>query len=85
MKIDKIENTEEYKQIEKELKLKELYGIEKELNNKIELELELKGYKNKQALGFCHIYWELKKEILKTDYNIDWKSPQDLNPEIIFD
>ncbi len=73
MKIDKIENTEEYKQ------------IEKELNKKIELELELKGYKNKQALGFCHIYWELKKEILKTDYNIDWKSPQDLNPEIIFD
>lgn len=73
MKIDKIENTEKYKQ------------IEKELNKKIELELELKGYKNKQTLGFCHIYWELKKEILKTDYNIDWKSPQELNPEIIFD
>ena len=73
MKIDKIENTEKYKQ------------IEEELNKKIELELELKGYTNKQALGFCHIYWELKKEILKTDYNIDWKSPQELNPEIIFD
>lgn len=73
MKIDKIENTEEYKQ------------IEEELNKKIELELELKGYTNKQALGFCHIYWELKKEILKTDYNIDWKSPQELNPEIMFD
>lgn len=42
-------------------------------------------YNNERKLGFCHIYWSFKKEILKTDYNIDWKSPQKLNQEIIFD
>ena len=73
MKFDEIENKEEYKQ------------IEEELHKKIKNKLELNGYDNEKELGFCHIYWGFKKEILKTDYNIDWKSPQELNPEIIFD
>ena len=29
-------------------------------------------------------YPGLKKEILKKDYGIDWKSPQELNPRIKF-
>ena len=36
-------------------------------------------------MGYCHLYWATKKEILKNDYNIDWKSPSELNPHIIFD
>lgn len=73
MNFDEIENTNEYKK------------IEKELNEKIEIKLKLEGYNNPKQLGFCHIYWNLKKQILKSDYNIDWKSPEELNPEITFD
>ena len=73
MNFDEIENTNEYKK------------IEKELNEKIEIKLKLEGYNDQKKLGFCHIYWNLKKQILKSDYNIDWKSPEELNPEITFD
>ena len=73
MKFDEVENTEEYKR------------IENELNEKIKIKLELNGYINEKAVGFCHIYWALKKQILKSDYNIDWSSPAELNSEMIFD
>ena len=71
IKNDSIENSEEYKKIKDEL--------EKKINMKIEID----GYK--KGIGYCHIYWEYKKEILKKDYGIEWKSPAELNPNIIFD
>lgn len=37
------------------------------------------------SLGTCHDVWHYKKKILKEEYNIDWKSPQDLNPNTHFD
>lgn len=73
MKIDEIENKQEYKK------------IQEELNKKIKIKLQLSGYDDQNKVGFCHKYWETKKQILKNDYNIDWKSPQELNLEIIFD
>jgi hypothetical protein len=36
-------------------------------------------------LGFCHIVWRMQKRVLKRDYNINWKSTSDLNPDIMFD
>jgi len=36
-------------------------------------------------LGYCHLYWKVKKNILKKDYHIDWKSPAELNPDCHFD
>ena len=71
IKNDAIENSEEYKK------------IKDELEKKINLKIEIDGHK--KGMGYCHIYWEYKKEILKKDYNIDWKSPAELNPHIIFD
>ena len=68
MKRDPIEETKEYKE------------IEKELEEKIKAEIGEGGY-----MGFCHLYWGTKKIILKRDYNIDWKSPAELNPGILFD
>ena len=68
MKRDPIEETEEFKK------------IEKELEEKITSEIGEGGY-----MGFCHLYWITKKRILKRDYNIDWKSPAELNPHIMFD
>ena len=35
--------------------------------------------------GYCHLYWSVKREILKEDYGIEWRSPAALNPHIRFD
>ena len=36
-------------------------------------------------LGFCHRIWSTKKRILKEKYNIDWKTPAEMNPGVMFD
>ena len=71
IKYDPIEDTEKYKKIKDELEEKIKIRIEKEGINK--------------GLGYCHIYWEFKKMILKEEYNMDWNSPTEMNPGIIFD
>ena len=39
----------------------------------------------RKGLGFCHTYWAYKKKILKEKFNIDWKTPQELNHDVRFD
>ncbi len=46
---------------------------------------ELKLNEGQTAPGMCHTVWYYKKLILKKEYNIDWKSPRDLYPNIRFD
>lgn len=65
---DPIENTEEYKK------------IEKELHEKIVAVIGKGGY-----MGYCHRYWSVKRRILREDYAIEWKSPAQLNPGVMFD
>jgi hypothetical protein len=36
-------------------------------------------------LGYSHLYWGLKKQILKEKYDIDWQSPAELNPTMEID
>lgn len=36
-------------------------------------------------MGVCHSVWRLKKDILRYGFNIDWKTPAELNPHIIYD
>jgi hypothetical protein len=38
-----------------------------------------------ENFGKCRAIWETQKEILKEKYNIDWKSPAELNPYARFD
>ncbi|MBN1849963.1 MAG: hypothetical protein JW932_15425 [Deltaproteobacteria bacterium] len=45
----------------------------------------LKDHPMRGKMGFCHIFWETKEEILKKKYGIVWKSPAEMNPHIIFD
>ena len=66
---DPVEDTEEYKNIEDELQ-RELDEIFKD---------------SPRRLGFCHVYWATKKRILKEKYGIDWKSPKEMNPGVIYD
>lgn len=35
--------------------------------------------------GYIHVIWETKKRILKGKYNIDWRTPAELNPHVMFD
>lgn len=38
-----------------------------------------------QVRGFCHQLWAKQKRILREKYNIDWKTPGEMNPYIWFD
>jgi hypothetical protein len=38
-----------------------------------------------RVMGFCHRYWGTKKRILKEKYGVEWKTPAELNLNIIFD
>lgn len=46
---------------------------------------EAVGDNPRHELGFCFVFWDKKKEILLRDYNIDWKTPAELNPNVIYD
>ena len=35
--------------------------------------------------GFCHVVWDTKKQVLKDEYEIEWRTPSEMNPDIIFD
>lgn len=65
---DPVENTVEYQNIRDELE-SELFKLMQNVDVK---------------MGRSYKYWSLKKRILKQKYNIDWKSPPEMNPGIIF-
>lgn len=58
----------------------EFKAIEAELEAKIEAKIG-----KRSGMGFCHLYWSVKKEILKKDYGIEWRSPAAMNPRVLFD
>ena len=45
----------------------------------------LANHPSKGAMGFVHVFWDTKKRVLKQKYKIDWKSPAEMNPHIMFD
>ena len=44
-----------------------------------------KAHKEMTMFGSCHGIWALQKKILKEKYNIDWLTPSEEHPEIMFD
>lgn len=36
-------------------------------------------------MGFCFKYWSAKRDLLMDEYGIDWHSPSQMNPHVIFD
>lgn len=69
LKHDPVEDTPEYKAIEQELEAK----LEKMFENE------------PKRRGFCRKYWNAKREILKYEYKIEWRSPAVMNPRVRFD
>ena len=45
----------------------------------------LAEHPKKGSMGFVHIIWEMKKQILKQKYGVNWKTPAELNPQVMFD
>ena len=58
----------------------EYAAILPELEDKIYME-----FKARSGTARCFAYWKAKKEILKKDYGMDWKTPRELNPDVRFD
>ena len=50
-----------------------------------EREAELKLADTPQGLGYCHLFWATQKQILIEKYGIDWHTPAEMNPDVLFD
>lgn len=68
-------------------RIAEYKRIEKEVDERAEqLTREELGMKEGEWwFGSCHTFWKHKKKILRAEYRMIWRSPQDLNPETCFD
>lgn len=38
-----------------------------------------------RQMGFCFLYWSAKMDLLREEYGIEWHSPAQMNPNVIFD
>jgi hypothetical protein len=56
----------------------------KEIFTRVEMEVE-QELGNFRPIGYCHLFWSMKKQILKEKYGIDWKTPAELNPTTEYD
>ena len=69
LKVDEVVYTEEYEKVVDE--------VDAEVN-------KLMGDKP-YGMGMCFEIWSLKKKILKANYGIEWRSPREMNPRVMFD
>ncbi|WP_300728064.1 hypothetical protein [uncultured Bacteroides sp.] len=69
LKYDPIEWTTNYESVIDEAN-KKIYDILKD---------------HPRGMGFCHAYWHVKKKVLSEDYGIEWRSPAEMNPGVLFD
>ena len=65
--------------------MKEKFWLNRKKFKAVEKILEEEFKDTPKVMGFCHIYWSRKKMLLKDIYNIDWKTPAELNPGTKFD
>jgi hypothetical protein len=50
-----------------------------------EAEFELRGSRLEGQMGYCHMLWGRQQKILKEKYGIKWRSPDEMNPDTMFD
>lgn len=71
---------ERHDAVELDPRYKEIFSlIDDEVNQ------TLKNNKYRGSLGFIHIFWHTKEQILLRKYGIKWRSPADLNPSTCYD
>lgn len=47
--------------------------------------IEDKAHERLNMFGSCHYQWQIKKRVLKEKYGIDWLTPAERHPEIMYD
>jgi hypothetical protein len=50
----------------------------------LEVEAELAG-EDHNRMGFCHLFWHAKQRTLRSRYGVEWRTPVELSPLMIFD
>lgn len=57
------------------------------IRKKVDEKAKHRTLKEIGTLGFgsCYTFWKHKKKILREEYHMIWRSPQDINPECCFD
>lgn len=69
LRFDNIERTEQWEAIFEQ----------------IEAEIDAESDPNMpRGMGYCHYYWSIKRNVLKK-HGIDWQSPREMNPGVLFD
>lgn len=51
----------------------------------VEDRLKLRFADERRRMGFCFMYWSAKQDLLKEEYGIDWHTPSQMNPRVMFD
>lgn len=51
----------------------------------VEAKLEERFANAPRQMGFCFLYWNAKSELLAEEYGIEWRSPAQMNPHVMFD
>lgn len=69
LRTDPVEYTWEWEKI--------YYDVEDELDRRLA--------NVPRQMGFCFQYWGTKRELLMEKYGIDWRSPSQMNPRVMFD
>ena len=69
LRTDPVEYTWEWEKI--------YYDVEDELDRRLA--------NVPRQMGFCFQYWAMKRELLMEKYGIDWHSPSQMNPRVMFD
>lgn len=69
LRTDPVEYTREWEKI--------YYDVEAELDRRLA--------NVPRQMGFCFQYWAMKRELLMEKYGIDWRSPSQMNPRVMFD
>ena len=51
----------------------------------VDAHAELAAQGQSGGLGYCHGFWPVKKRILREKYQVEWRSPAEMNPGVMFD
>lgn len=69
LKVDPVEYTRRWEEI--------YYDVEERLNRRFAGE--------RRHMGFCFMFWSAKQDLLKEVYGIEWHTPSQMNPRVMFD
>lgn len=79
--LEEAKNSKGYKKMLEDLICEDIDFNDKNLTNKlVDSYMIAPPY-----MGYCYKLWDIKKAILKEKYNIEWYTPAEENPDVIYD